>query len=118
VGFVGRGRIITEERVEFCGTRVVWYVVLFMDDAVGRERPAGSSVDLSYANAIKARWEKETCAVFGDAPIKNSATGMNSAQSRKNRKKPVGRDAQANSSRDSRKEEKSSNSTDSVTSSN
>jgi hypothetical protein len=87
VSFVGRGRIVTEERVEFCGTRVLWYVVLFTDDAVGRERAAGRSVDLSYANAIKARWEKETCIELDAAPVKYSATGLNAA-----RKKPKGRD--------------------------
>lgn len=89
MGFVGSGRIITEERVELCGATTLWHVVLFVDDAVGYEREVGRSVDFSYASAIKARWEKETLAIFGDAPIKNSATGLNSR-----RKKPGGRDAE------------------------
>jgi hypothetical protein len=87
MGFVGRGRIITEERVELCGAVTLWHVVLFMDDAVGYEREVGRSVNFAYADAIKARWEKVTCAVLGEAPIKNSATGLNAR-----RKKPGGRD--------------------------
>ncbi len=105
MGFVGRGRIITEERVEPCGVATLWHVVLFADDAVGCEREVGRSIDFAYADAIKARWEKETCAVFGDAPIKHSETGMNAAR---NRKKPQGRDLRQdahakNSLRDTRR---------------
>jgi hypothetical protein len=108
VGFVGKGRIVTEERVELCGVRVTWYVVLFMDDVVGRERAAGSSIDLSYANAIKVRWERETCAVFGDAPVKYATTGPRAGA--RTCKKPVGHDPKAT--------KKKISNTDSVTSSN
>jgi hypothetical protein len=86
VGFVGKGRIVKEERVESCGAHVLWYAVLFMDDVTNREREAGRSVNFSYAKAIKARWEKETCTKFNDAPVKYSVNGA------RRRKKPQGQD--------------------------
>lgn len=95
MGVVGRGHIVTEERVEYCGVRVVWHVVMFTDDALRdgtREREVGRSMDASHADAIKARWEKETCAKFADAPVKYTANGVNGS---KTRKKPAGRDPRA-----------------------
>ena len=92
MGVVGRGRIVTEERVEICGVRVLWHVVMFVDDAVGYEREVGRSIDRPHANAIKARWEKETCAKFGNAPVKYSANGINGSR---NHKKATGRDPRA-----------------------
>lgn len=92
MGIIGKGRIVTEERVEYCGARVLWHVVLFVDEALNLEREVGRSMDAFHANAIKARWEKETCATFEPAPIKYSATGQRSVRVYK---KPMGRDPKA-----------------------
>jgi hypothetical protein len=84
VGFVGKGRIVSEHRTEPCGTRSLWHVVLFMDDEIGRERAVGASKDdLDHARAIKARWEKLTLADFAPAPIKTWGIGQRSKDRRR-----------------------------------
>jgi len=92
MGIVGRGRIVTEERVELCGVRVVWHVLVFKDEALGRAREVGRSMDRAHAKAMKARWEKVTCQMFNPAPVKYSGSGMNGAR---RRKMPGGHDPQA-----------------------
>jgi len=84
--------------MEACGVSVTWHVVFFMDDAEGCERAVGRSLDLSHAQAIKARWERETCAMLAPAPIKHSTTGLHASA---NRKKPAGRDPSAKKTQDS-----------------
>lgn len=103
MGFIGKGRIVSERRVEPCGAPATWHVVLFMDDSAGRERAVGASIDMGYALAIKARWEKETLAVFDPAPVKYSETGQ------RTRKKPTGRDPRASNSMGGRMRQKQDN---------
>jgi hypothetical protein len=86
VSLVGKGRIVTDERVEPSGARTTWHVVLFTDDSTQRELEVGRSLHHRHACAIKTRWEAVTC-VMGIAPKKYSPTGL-----RGSKHKPSGRD--------------------------
>jgi len=89
VGFVGKGRIFSEERPDLCGGRTTWHVVVFVDSVDDREHEVGRCVSLEHAHAILKRWEKETLFDAPPPPVKYSSNGVRNRKRFKKSEDPV-----------------------------
>lgn len=74
MSLIGEGRIFPEDRVELSGRKMRWYAVAFVDDYDGHEKVVARFAKRAHALTIKARYEKETCAVTVPPPVKFSMT--------------------------------------------
>lgn len=69
MSLIGKGRVFSEMRIDHCGARTLWHVVMFVDDFDQKEREVGRFIDESQALAVQKRWAKETC-ISTLAPLK------------------------------------------------
>ena len=63
MGYVGKGKIVSEERALPCGGKQTWHAITFVDDTDGCEKVVGRFANREHAQLVKERYEKLTCFV-------------------------------------------------------